>query len=65
MYNFFTVFVLFAGFVEFVGTVVLVTVPFAGFVVFVEAGRTGVVPLTGFVDFEVALEVAFAGLVVF
>jgi hypothetical protein len=36
--NFFTVFVLFAGFVELLGTVVLVTVPFAGFVVFVEAG---------------------------
>jgi len=57
--------VLFAGFVEFVGTVVLLTVPFAGFVVFVEAGWTGVVPLTGLVEFEVVLEVAFAGLVAF
>ncbi len=65
MYNFFTVFLLFAGFVEFVGTVVLLTVPFAGFVVFVEAGWTGVVPLTGLVEFEVVLEVAFAGLVAF
>jgi hypothetical protein len=57
--------VLFFGFLEFVGTVVLVTVPFAGFVVFVEAGWTGVVPLTGLVEFEVVLEVAFAGLVAF
>jgi hypothetical protein len=36
--NFVTVLVLFAGFVELVGTVVLVTVPFAGLVVLVEAG---------------------------